>query len=99
RWRIVKESLIESREEQRGVRKELVTIRAREYRRGASDRDDRVRLRPIRVDGADIVNHRCCSCAGAPAREDGDLHDVDGRSGTSIQLLPWRSPPSPTPSS
>src|SRR5205085_4072621 len=61
--RVEQESLIDRGEEQWRVGKQLLAKRPDEYCRGASDRDDQVRLRAIGVNGQNVVKHRLCGCA------------------------------------
>ena len=71
-------SLIDGREQQRRVGKELLAIPARECRRRSGDRHDEVRLRTIGERGADVVDDRLFRRADEPCRTDDDLDDVHG---------------------
>ena len=77
---------IDGREQERRVGKELLSILAREYRRGAGDRHDQVRLGTIGEGGSDVVDHRLFGRADKPCRTDDDLHDVHGSAGALVQI-------------
>ena len=78
--RVAQKSLIDGREQERRVGKELLSILAREYRRGAGDRHDEVRLGTIGEGGSDVVDDRLFRRADKPCRADDDLNDVHGLS-------------------
>ena len=79
-------SLIDGREQGRRVGKEPPPILAREYRGGAADRHDQVRLGTIDEGGSDVVDHRWFRRADKPCRTHHDLDEVDGRFGTLVQF-------------
>ena len=62
--------LIDGREQQRRVGKELLSILAREYRGWAGDRDNQVRLWMIGEGGSDVVDHRLFRRADRPRGTD-----------------------------
>ena len=75
--RVAEISLIDGREQERRVGKELLSILAREDRRGAADRHDQVRLGTIGEGGSDVVDDRLFRRATNPSGHD-DLDDVHG---------------------
>ena len=77
---------IDGREQERRVGKELLSILAREYRRGAADCHDEVRLGTIGEGGSDEVDDRLFRRADEPCRAHDDLNDVDGCPGTLVQV-------------
>ena len=84
--RIPQKSLIDGREQERRVGKELLSILAREYRRGGGDSHDEVRLGTIGVGGTDEVDDRLFRRADKPCRTHGDLDDVHRSPGALIQV-------------
>ena len=74
----LKKSLIDSREQERCVGKELLSIFAREDRRGASNGHDQVRLGTIGEGGTDVVNNRLFRGADKPCWTHDDLDEVHG---------------------
>ena len=84
--RVAKESLVDSREQQRRVGKELLAILAREDRRRAGDRQDEVRLGTIGESGADVVDDRLFGCADEPCRTDDYLDDVHGSARALVEV-------------
>ena len=83
---VAQKTLIDGREQERRVGKELLPILAREYRRRAADGHDEVRLGTIGEGGSDVVDDRLFRRADKPCRADDDLDDVHGLSGTLIQF-------------
>ena len=86
--RILQISLINGREEQRRVGKELPSIFAREYRRGTGGSHDEVRRGTIGIGGTDEVDDRLFRRADKPCRTHDDLNDVHRSAGTLIQVDP-----------
>ena len=84
--RVAEISLIDGREQERRVGKELLSILAREYRRGAGDRHDEVRLGTIGEGGSDVVDDRLFRRADKPCRTHDDLNDVHGSPGALVQV-------------
>ena len=84
--RVAQKSLIDGREQERRVGKELLAILAREDRRGAGDRHDEVRLGTIGEGGSDVVDDRLFGRADKPGRADDDLDDVHGCPGALVQV-------------
>ena len=78
--------LIDGREQERRVGKELLSILAREDRGGAGDRDDQVRLGTIGEGGSDVVDDRLFWRADKPCRTHDDLDDVHGLLGALVQF-------------
>ena len=78
--------LIDGREQDRRVGKELLPILAREDRGGAGDRDNQVRLGTIDEGGSDVVDHRLFWRADKPCWTHYDLDDVHGPLGALIQF-------------
>ena len=69
-------SLIEGREQQRRVGKELLSILAREYRRGAGTATMRSGLGRSTIGGTNEVDHRLFGRADKPRRTHDHLNDV-----------------------
>jgi hypothetical protein len=86
KWSVIEPQLIDGREQERRVGKELLSILAREYRRRASDRHDQIRLGAIDENGSDIVDEHMFSRADRPCGTQHDLDDVDGRFGALVQF-------------
>ena len=86
--RVLQKSLIDGREQQRRVGKELLSIFAREYRRGTGDSHDKVRRGTIGVGGTDEVDDRLFRCADKPCRAHDDLNDIHRPAGTLVQVDP-----------
>ena len=84
--RVAQISLIDGREQERRVGKELLSILAREYRRGAGDSHDEVRLGTIGEGGTDVVDDRLFRRADKPCRTHDDLNDVHGSLGALVQV-------------
>ena len=84
--RVAQISLIDGREQERRVGKELLPILAREDRRRAGDRHDEVRLGTIGEGGPDVVDDRLFRRADEPCRTHDDLNDVHGSPGALIQV-------------
>ena len=84
--RVAKISLIDSREQQRRIGKELLAILAREDRRRAGNRQDEVRRGTIGESGADVIDGRLFGCAGEPCRTDDDLNDVHGSARALVEV-------------
>ena len=84
--RVPQISLIDGREQERRVGKELLSILAREYRRGAGDSHDEVRLGTIGEGGTDEVDDRLFRRADKPCRADDDLNDVHRSPGALVQF-------------
>ena len=84
--RVAEISLIDGREQERRVGKELLSILAREDRRGAGDRHDQVRLGTIGEGGSDVVDDRLFRRADKPCRAHDDLDDVHGSLGALVQV-------------
>ena len=78
--------LIDGREQERRVGKELLSILAREDRGGAADRHDQVRLGTIDEGGSDVVDDRLFGRADKPCRAHDDLDDVHGSLGALVQF-------------
>ena len=76
--RVAKKSLIDGREQERRVGKELLSILAREYRRRTGDCHNQVRLGTIGEGGSDVVDDRLFGRADKPCRTHDDLNDVHG---------------------
>ena len=66
--------------------KELLSIRAREYRGGAGDRYNQVRLGTIDEGGSDVVDHRLFRRTDRPCWTHDDLDNVDGPLGALVQF-------------
>ena len=86
--RVLQISLIDGREQQRRVGKELLSIFAREYRRGTGDSHDKVRRGTIGVGGTDEVDDRLFRRADKPCRTHDDLNDVHRPPGALVQVDP-----------
>ena len=84
--RVAQISLIDGREQERRVGKELLSILAREDRGGAGDRHDEVRLGTIGEGGSDVVDDRLFRRADRPCRTHDDLDDVHGLLGALVQF-------------
>ena len=84
--RVAEIPLIDGREQERRVGKELLSILAREDRRGAGDRHDQVRLGTIGEDGSDVVDDRLFRRADKPCRTHDDLDDVHGSARALVQF-------------
>ena len=84
--RVAEIPLIDGREQERRVGKELLSILAREDRRRAADRHDQVRLGTIDEGGSDVVDDRLFRRADKPCRTHHDLDDVHGRLGALVQF-------------
>ena len=69
--------LVDGREEERHVRKQLRSVSACEDRRGAGDRHDQVRLGTIHVGGSDEIDDRLFRCADESRGPHGDLNEID----------------------
>ena len=78
--------LIDGREQERRVGKELLSILAREDRGGAGDRHDQVRLGTIDEGGSDVVDDRLFWRADRPCWTHDDLDDVHGLLGALVQF-------------
>ena len=78
--------LIDGREQERRVGKELLSMLAREDRRRAGDRHNQVRLGTIGEGGSDVVDDRLFRRADKPCRTDDDLNDVHGSLGALVQF-------------
>ena len=78
--------LIDGCEQGRRVGKELLPILAREYRGGAGDRHDQVRLGTIDKGGSDVVDDRWFRRADKSCRTHHDLDNVHGLFGTVVQF-------------
>ena len=85
KWRAAEESLIHRGEQERRRREKLPPMLAREYSRGAADRHDEVRGRPIGVHGSDVVDDGLFGRADKPCRAHDDLNDVHGFPGALVQ--------------
>ena len=85
-WRVAQKTLIDSREQEGRIGKQLLPILARKYRRGAGDRHDEVRLGTIREGGSDVVDDRLFRRDDKPCRADDDLNDVHGSLGDLVQV-------------
>ena len=72
--------LIDGREQDRRLGKELLPILAREDRGGAGDRDNQVRFGTIDEGGSNVVDHRLFWRADKPCRTHDDLNHVHGPS-------------------
>ena len=83
---VIEIPLIDGREQDRRVGKELLSILAREDRGGAGDRDNQVRLGTIDEGGSDVVDHRLFWRADKPCRTHDDLNDVHGPLGALVQF-------------
>ena len=79
-------SLVDGREQERRVGKELLSVLAREYRGGAGDRHDEVRLRAIGEGGSDEVDDRLFRRAHRPCRAHDDLNEVHRSFGALVQF-------------
>ena len=79
-------SLVDGREQERRVGKELLPVLAREDRGGAGDRHDEVRLRTIGERGYDEVDDRLFRRAHRPCRTHDDLNEVHRVSGPVVQF-------------
>ena len=66
--------------------KKLLSIFAREYRRGARDGHDEVRLGAISEGGTDELDDRLLRRADKPCRTHDDLNDVDGHPSALVEL-------------
>ena len=86
--RVAKKSLIDGREQERGVGKELLSILAREDRRRAGDRHDELRLGTIGEGGSDVVDDRLFGCADEPCWSNDDLDDVHGSADALVEVCP-----------
>ena len=84
--RVAEKSLIDGREQERRVGKELLSILAREYRRRAGDSHDEVWLRTIGEGGSDVVDDRLFRRADKPCRTHDDLNDVHRTAGALVQV-------------
>ena len=84
--RVAKISLVDSREHERRVGKELLSILAREDRRRTGDRQDEVRLGTIGESGPDVVDDRLFRCADEPCWTDDDLDDVHGSARAIVEV-------------
>ena len=83
---VAKISLIDGREQERRVGKELLSVLAREDRGGAGDRHDEVRLRAIGEGGPNVVDDRLFWRADRPCRAHDDLNEVHGLFGALVQF-------------
>ena len=79
-------SLVDGREQERRVGKELLSVLAREDRGGAADRHDEVRLRAVGEGGSDEVDDRLFRRADRPCRAHDDLHEVHRLFGALVQF-------------
>ena len=86
--RVAQESLVDSREHERCVGKELLSILAREDRRRAGDRHDELRLGTIGEGGSDVVDDRVFGRADEPRWSDDDLDDVHGSADALVEVYP-----------
>ena len=71
-------TLVDCRKQERCIGKELPSIFLREYRRGAGDRHDEVRLGTIGEGGTDEVDDGLFRRADEPSRAHDDLNEVHG---------------------
>jgi len=86
--RVLQISLIDGREQQRRVGKELLSIFAREYRRGTRNSHDEVRRGMIGVVGTDEGDERLFRWADGPCPTHDDLNDIQWPAGTPVGRAP-----------
>ena len=78
--------LIDGREQDRRLGKELLPILAREDRGGPGDRDNQIRFGTIDERGSNVVDHRLFWRADKPCRTHDDLNHVHGPLDALIQF-------------
>ncbi len=86
--RVAQDTAFDGREHERCVGKELLSILAREDRRGSSDRHDELWLGTVGEGGLDVVDDRLFGGADEPGRTDDDLDDVHRPADALVEVHP-----------